>query len=118
MEVLFYARKCWLWFPIRFTKYEVVKNHDDYELIIHTGLIAKREERIKLFKVNDLSYHRGLGNWICGVGNITLRTSDVSTRTFTIEKIRRYRDFGFKLEELIDAERKRVKITYTETNII
>ena len=31
MVVVTSRRKCWLWFPIRFTKYEVVEKYDDLD---------------------------------------------------------------------------------------
>ena len=60
-------RKCWLWFPIRFTKYEVMEKNGDYELVITTGLLAKHINRIKLYRINDITYDRTIGNFFCGV---------------------------------------------------
>lgn len=117
-EVIFETRKCFLWFPIRFTKYQVVKSYDDYELIIHKGLISRSEEKIKLFKINDVGYNRSLGNFLFGVGNLTISSSDSSARRTSITKIRNYKDFGKKLEDLIYSERKRMNVIYSENNII
>lgn len=111
-------RKCWLWFPIRFTKYEVKQQFDDIELVITTGLLAKREEKIKLYRINDISYHRSVGNFFFGVGNLTISSSDRTSSTTEITKIRRYKKFGNKLEELIYNERKRVGVSYSEANIV
>ena len=111
-------RKCFWWFPIRFTSYEIVKNHDDYELVIKSGLLNNREEKLKLFKVNDISYHRSLGNFLFAQGNITLSTSESGSRYVEISKIQGYKEFGKELEELAYKERERVKVSYTETNVI
>ena len=47
-------RKCWLWFPIRFTFYEIEKKYDDIELKITSGLLSKKVEKIKF----DNRYYR------------------------------------------------------------
>lgn len=117
-EVILEARKCFLWFPIRFTKYSIIKNFDDYELVVNTGLLSQREEKIKLFKINDIGYERTLGNLICGVGNIRVASSDSSSRRITISKIKGYRDFGKQLEDLVYSERKKMNVNYSETNIV
>ena len=113
-------RKCWLWFPIRFTKYEVVEKNGDYELVITTGLLAKHINRIKLYRINDITFDRTLGNFFCGVANIILSTSDQSSKYSgcTISKIRHAKDFMQKLEDLVQSERTRVNVTYSETNVI
>ncbi len=113
-------RKCWLWFPIRFTKYEVMEKNGDYELVITKGLLAKHINRIKLFKINDITYDRTLGNFFCGVANIKLETSDQSSRYSgcTISKIRHAKDFMQHLEDLVQDERKRMNVTYSETTVI
>lgn|SRR5574344_75682 len=117
-EVLFKKRKCWFLFPIRLTVYRICKCNDDLELIINKGLISQSEEKIKLYKINDMSYKRTFGNFFCGVGNILLETSDQSAGDTAIEKIHGARKFYDKLEELVEEERKRVKVQYKETNII
>ena len=111
-------RKCFLWFPIRLEKYEIFKLYDDYELKITYGLICKHEEKIKLFKINDITYSRSFANFFCGVGNIIINTSDPSAEKVKINKIRKYKKFGTKLERLIFEERKRLKIVYSETNLV
>ena len=111
-------RKCWLWFPIRFTKYEVIKKYDDLELVITKGLIAKNIEKIKLFKINDLTFNRTLGNFVCGVANIYVESSDTSARTLKIAKIKKAKQFLQELEEHVNNERIRVNVVYSETNIV
>ena len=111
-------RKCWLWFPIRFTFYEIEKKYDDIELKITSGLLSKKVEKIKLFKIQDISYSRSLGNLICGVGNVKLLSGDVSTPVITITKIKKAKEFMEKLEKMIHEERTRVGVVHQESNII
>jgi uncharacterized membrane protein YdbT with pleckstrin-like domain len=117
MVVVTSRRKCWLWFPIRFTKYEVVEKYDDLELVITKGLISKNIEKIKLYKINDLTYRRTLGNFIFGVANIIVESSDTSLRSCKITKIRCAKQFLQELEEKVNQERKRVNVVYSETNL-
>lgn len=111
-------RKCWLWFPIRFTKYEIIKKNEDLELVITKGLIAKNIDKVKLFKINDLTYNRTLGNFLFGVANIIVDSSDSSAKRCKIAKIRGARQFLELLEERVNEERKRVKVSYSETNLV
>lgn len=119
-ELVLKKRRCVLWFPISLTTYEVVKSREDYELIIKSGLIARHEEKIKLFKINDTTFDRSLSNFFFGVGNIILESSDASSRygRCCIQKIHGAREFQKQLEDLVFAERKRVNIKYTENNIV
>ncbi len=111
-------RKCWLWFPIRFTFYKVERKYDDVELIITSGLLSKKVEKIKIFKIQDISYSRSLGNLICGVGNVKLLSGDVSTPVITITKIKKPKQFMEELEKLIHDERNRVGVIHHESNMI
>lgn len=112
-------RKCFLWFPIRTSKYELVKNFsDELELVVTTGILMKRIEKIKLFKITDISYQRSFGNLLCGVGTLTIHSSDASSSAQLIPKIRKPKQFMEMLERCIANERKRMKVGYTETNVV
>lgn len=115
---LFRARKCWLWFPIRFTTYSVVKNCYDYDLVITRGLINKRVEKIKLYKINDVSYHRDARDFFLGVGRIILYSADTTSEICEISDIHHYKQFGERLEKYISYERERLGIGYNEANIL
>ncbi len=114
-------RKCFLWFAIRFTTYEILKKNEDYELVITKGWLSKKINRIKLYRVTDMDFERTLGNCICGVANINLVTTDPSSgsrqSSITIEKIKNAKEFEQELGDLVSAERKRVGVTYSETHI-
>lgn len=119
MAIIDKRRKCFLWFPIRFSKYELNKNFsDELELIVTTGLIVRRIDKIKLFKINDISYKRTVGNFFCGVATVTVHSSDSSAPTQELIKIKRAKKFMEILERNIAEERTRMKIAYRETNII
>lgn len=112
-------KSCWMWFPIRFTSYEVRKNvAGEMELVMEKGVLNKRIEKMKLFKITDISYRRGLGNFFCGVSNLTLFSTDVSSSQLRIVKIRKGRDFMNHLEKVVASERERLNVTYKETNLV
>ena len=113
-------RKYWLWFPIGLTTYEIEKRDDDYELVITKGLLSKHIDRIKLYRITDLTFERSIGNWFCGVANIIVHSTDPSgtskySSNKTIEKIRGAKDFLSQLETLVQQERKRMNVKYSET---
>lgn len=117
-KVLFKTRKCWLWFPIRFTTYSVVKNYYDYDLVIERGLLNRQIEKIKLYKINDISYHRTARDFFFGVGRIVLYSADTSSEICEICDIRNYKIFGERLEKYIAYERERLGIGFNEANIL
>lgn len=118
--VMLKKRKCWLWFPICFTKYEVMEKHGDLELIVTKGVLSKKIDRIKLYQINDISYTRTIGNFFCGVASLILSTSDQSSkyRGCTIKNIRGANQFMQELEDLVQKERKRMNVTYSETTVM
>jgi Bacterial membrane flanked domain. len=85
-----------MWFPITFTTYEIRKKDDtDLELRVKTGLISAKEEKIKLYKINDISFNRGIMNFLFGVGNLTINSSDKSSNgLFTIKKYIKLKRFS------------------------
>lgn len=119
-EVIDRRKKCKLWFPISFTKYYIEENRlsKELELVASYGLISKRIEKTKLYKINDISYHRGIGNFFCGVANLTLHSADVSSPTLRIEKIRKSKLFMKFLEDKITEERIRMNVGYNETTVL
>ncbi len=119
MENLGYRRTCWLWFPIRFSKYKIEKTFSgDLELICETGVLNKRIEKMKLYKVNDIGYNRTLGNFMFGVSNLRIHSSDKSCSVVNVTKIRGGRDFMTSLEEMVASERQRMNVTYAERNLM
>lgn len=112
-------RTCWLWFPIRFSKYRVEKTFSgDLELICETGILNKRIDKLKLFKVNDVSYSRTMGNFFFGVSNVTIHSADKSSGTKRIVKIRKGREFMTTIEEIVATERQRMNVGYAERNVM
>ena len=110
-------RKCFWWFPIRFTTYKIEKNHEDLELIITSGLLSKRVDKLKLYRVTDINYNRSLGNFLFAQGNITLSTTERRGTNVSISKIHGYKEFGKEIEELVYQERKRMNVGYKEQNL-
>ena len=120
MNIIDKRRMCFLWFPLRFTTYELVNRNNEFELVITSGLLSKHINRIKLYRINDLTYDRSLGNWLFGVGNIIVSSTDPSNHSshIRIEKIREAKDFLDTLERFVRKERQRMNVGYQETNII
>lgn len=123
--VVIKARKCVACFPFTFTKYSIVDRFGEYELIIKTGLFNRNEEKIKLYRISDITYKRSFANLLFWVGNIEICASDPSLgkgvnseSVVIIKRIHKYKKFGDKLEELIAEERKKNGVKVTETNLI
>ena len=64
-------KRPFLGLPLSFTRYTLTEE----KLMISSGFFNKREEEIRLYRIEDVTLNRTLGERICGVGTIqTTRT--------------------------------------------
>jgi membrane protein YdbS with pleckstrin-like domain len=57
-------------------------------VVVETGVLDKRLEQVDLYRVNDYTVVRPLGQRLLGTGNIVLRTLDKTSPVVSIEGIR------------------------------
>jgi len=100
-EILWKDRKRYLGMPISFTRYEVTTDR----LIVRHGFFKTHTEEVLIYRIMDIHLVRGLGQKICGVGTVTLLSTDKSTPTIELKNIKRSDQVRRFLSKLIEDQR-------------
>ena len=96
--------------PLSFTVYKLTEE----KLYIETGMFAKKEEEIRLYRVLDLTLKRSLGQRIFGLGTIHFCTADKSTPEFDIKSIKNSRDIKNMISDMVEAQREAKRVSSRE----
>lgn len=97
--------------PLSFTRYTLYTDR----LIIESGLLFRRHDEIRLYRVRDLKMNQGpLQQWF-GVGNVILMSSDVSSPRFILSGILQPYDVFRTISDLAESERRRVGVGVIES---
>ena len=96
--------------PLSFTVYKLTEE----KLYIETGMFAKNEEEIRLYRVLDLTLKRSLGQRIFGLGTIHFCTADKSTPEFDIKSIKNSRDVKNMISDMVEAQRETKRVSSRE----
>ena len=96
--------------PLSFTVYKLTEE----KLYIETGMFAKNEEEIRLYRVLDLTLKRSLGQRIFGLGTIHFCTADKSTPEFDIKSIKNSRDIKNMISDMVEAQREAKRVSSRE----
>ncbi len=73
-----------LWWRSRARHYRLTTRR----VVVETGVLGKRLEQVDLYRVNDYTVVRPLGQRLLGTGDIVLRTLDKTSPIVAIEGIR------------------------------
>jgi uncharacterized membrane protein YdbT with pleckstrin-like domain len=96
--------------PWSFTKYKLYPD----KLVVESGLLNKKEDELRLYRVMDNSLERTLGQRIFGLGTIKLLTADKSSPELFIKRIKKSVEVRDQLSELVEKERKRNRVSGRE----
>ena len=88
--------------PLSFTKYTLT--HDI--LYVSNGVLTKREEELRLYKVTDISLARILGQRMMGLGSILLESSDKSTPMLILENVKNSQAIKDRLSQLVEENKR------------
>ena len=88
--------------PLSFTKYTLT--HDI--LYVSNGVLTKREEELRLYKVTDISLARSLGQRMMGLGSILLESSDKSTPMLILENVKNSQAIKDRLSQLVEENKR------------
>lgn len=102
MEYLWSDRRRRLGMPLSFTRYALSEDR----LFVETGLLATQCEEILLYRIRDLSMRITLGQRICGVGTITIQSSDRSCPVLELKNVKHPRE----TKEIIHQAVEKMKI--------
>ena len=89
-------------------KYEVTEER----LIIRRGIIFKSVDEIELYRIKDVRINFSLLNQMAGIGNITISSSDETTRDgdLIIPEIQTAQDRREQLRKLVDTARQKRRV--------
>lgn len=88
--------------PLSFTRYALSEDR----LFLSVGFFNLKDEDVLLYRVRDLSLKRSLWQRICGVGTITVVSSDKTTPTLVLKNVKD----AVKVKELIHDQVETAKI--------
>lgn len=96
--------------PWSFTRYSVT----DEKLIVETGLLSRKEEEMRLYRILDITLHRPIGERIFGLGTIHLCTADRTSPELDLKRIKKPRKVKELLSDLIEKSRNEKRISARE----
>ena len=102
IEYLWEDRKRHCGLPLSFTKYKLSVDR----LFFETGALNTEEEEVQLYRVRDISLRRSLWQKLCGVGTVTVNSSDKSAPTVVLKNVKHPKD----VKELLNEQVEKVKI--------
>lgn len=88
--------------PLSFTRYALSEDR----LFLSVGFFNLKDEDVLLYRVRDLSLRRSLWQRICGVGTITVVSSDKTTPTLVLKNVKD----AVQVKELIHGQVETAKI--------
>lgn len=94
-------KRPFLGLPWSFTRYYL---YDD-KLIIDTGLLSRKEEEIRLYRIMDVSLRRSLGQRLMKIGTIHCCSGDKTSPEFELKHIKNSREVKNRLSDMIESER-------------
>ena len=108
MEYIWKDRRRRMGLPLSFTRYAM--NED--RLFSSVGFFSIRDEELLLYRIRDLSLKRNLWQRLCGVGSITITSSDKTTPTLVLKNIKKPMDVKELLHANVEESklRRRVRI--------
>ncbi len=83
VEKLWKDRKRRLRMPLSFTRYSMSEDR----LFLDTGFLSRKEEEVLLYRVQDITLKRSLGQQILGVGTVIVKSSDKTIPVLELKNI-------------------------------
>ena len=102
VEIIWKDRKRWLGLPLSFTRYSLSEDR----LFLSVGLFSIRDDEILLYRIRDITTSRTFGQRLCGVGTITVVSSDKTMPTLQLKNIKR----PMAVTELLHKQVEEMKI--------
>lgn len=83
-------------------------------LLDKVGVMGKKREEIELYKINDITVKQGLKDKLAGVGDIEIISSDASTPTLTLKRIKDPNDVKETLRRTVMDRKNNMNIGYRQ----
>ncbi len=95
-------RKRFWGMPLSFTRYAMSEDR----LFLSVGFFSIKDEEVLLYRIRDINTSRNLWQRICGVGTITVVSSDKSMPTAVLKNIKK----PMEVKELLHKQVEEMKI--------
>lgn len=92
--------------PWNFTRYILT----DKKLIIRTGFLNIKEEKIELYRIVDMSMNHPITQRIFGCGTINLMSKDVSCPNVSLKEIKNPYTVHKLFEDAIESQKKEYNV--------
>ena len=96
--------------PWTFTIYELSEDR----LFITTGVLNKREDEVRLYRITDISLTKSLWQRILGMGTIHLDSSDKSMKNFELVNVKDSDTVKEQISQLVEAARIKNRVSARE----
>ncbi len=96
--------------PWTFTRYRLTEE----KLIIDTGLLTRKEDEIRLYRILDISLRRSLWERLFGLGTVHCCSGDKTSPEFDIAHIKNAREFKEMLSDLVEEKRRERRVGIRE----
>jgi len=96
--------------PWTFTVYSLTPE----KLLIETGILNKKQEEIRLYRIMDITLRRTLEERVFGLGSIHCCSGDKSTPEFTIKRVKKGLQVKELLSNMVEKEREAKRVVSRE----
>ncbi|MCR4673486.1 MAG: PH domain-containing protein, partial [Lachnospiraceae bacterium] len=103
-------KRLWCGLPWTFTVY----SFDEERLFVDSGILNKRQDEVRLYRVQDLTVTRSLIQRIFGLGTIHLSTKDQTMGNFDLINLRDVMDVKEDLSRKVEAQRDKKRVSVRE----
>lgn len=111
VEMIWKQRKrIWCGLPWTFTVYSLSEDR----LFIESGVLNKRQDEIRLYRVLDVSLRRSLGQRIFGMGTIHICSSDKTMKDFDLVNIVNSEEVKEMISEHVEQQREKKRVVSRE----
>ena len=102
MEYIWKDRKRFLGMPLSFTRYALSEDR----LFLSVGFFSIKDEEVLLYRIRDINTSRNLWQRICGVGTVSVISSDKTMPTLVLKNVKD----PVMVKELIHKQVEEMKI--------
>ena len=110
IEYIWQGRKCHFGLPISFTRYAVSEDR----LFQSVGFFTIRDEEILLYRIRDINTTRTLWQRLCGVGTVTVISSDKSMPTLVMQNVKHPLEVKEMLHSQVEDMKRRRRVRVGE----
>lgn len=103
-------RKRHMGIPMSFTRYSLSEDR----LFMSKGLLNIQDEELLLYRVRDISTRRTLWQRICGVGTLTVSSTDKTTPVLKLENIKKPMEVKEVIHRQVEEMKMRRRIRVAE----